>query len=283
MLRNGRVEEKSNLEIIPKNWIITVLISILRQIIGMQSKIAILWDRTLTTIALTLRKTTWTSRRTSQLRETPTANNIRKVYHTIDYDSGRNKNNQFKRKKFGSNNTSQNSSNSLARSNKFIVSNDFIFSSNQYHRGSGNLDNIMSIQDAINNTRKPNNGIINGLSNMKRRKKQQEINANEIQSFGSSFRGSNDRLPEEKHQVRDYFKTRYNSFKNSPLMGSSKGMEAHENTSLATIYKKNNGLKNFWHNSSITNTSMDNIKKNRSRDGLLQQNARQNFHLKIKK
>lgn len=100
-------------------------------------------------------------------------NSIKKVYHTIDYDIGRNKSNQLKRKKFGSNSNSQNSSNSnsLTRSNKFIVPNDFIFNTSQYQRGGNNLEGAFNIKEALNNNRKPNNnGILAGLSNMKRRK-----------------------------------------------------------------------------------------------------------------
>lgn len=120
---------------------------------------------------------------------------------------------------------------------------------------------------------------------MKRRKKQQDLNTSEIQSFSSSFRQSNDRMPiENKHQTRDYFKTKYNSFKNSPLMSSNKEVSMSNEPSLSTIYSKKPGIKNFWQHSSITNTSAANIKKNRSRDGLFQKpSVKQNLQLKLKK
>lgn len=66
-------------------------------------------------------------------------------------------------------------------------------------------------------------------------------------------------------------------------MGSSKAPAGVAENGLGTIYRKNSGLNNFWQNSSITTTSMGNIKRNRSKEGLIQQNARQNLHLKLKK
>ena len=55
-----------------------------------------------------------------------------------------------------------------------------------------------------------------------------------------------------------------------------------ENTQ-STIYNKNNGLYNFWQVNNSGENNFEGIKKNRSRDGLIQQNARQNLNLKLKK
>lgn len=212
-------------------------------------------------------------------------NNIRKVYQTIDYEAGRNRPNQLKKKKFGTNTGSNSSSNnSLTKSNKYIISNDFIFTSNQYMRSNNNFDTSLSVNEPFNNKSKPvNSGIVSGLSNMKRRKKQQEFASNNIPSFGSSFRTSNERFPENPAHNRDYIKTRYNSFKNSPLIGTTKAPGIVDGN-LATLYRdKSKGMGENWQNSSINSTSMGAIKKNRSRDGLIQQNIRQNLQLKLKK
>jgi len=173
--------------------------------------------------------------------------NMRKVYHTIDYEAGRNKGSQIKKKKFGSYNASQSSSTSgsFTRSNKFLASNDFAFNTSQYRRSNKNFDTSFDIKGVVNNQRKPiNNAIASGLSNLKRRKRQQEIGPNGVLSFRNSFHNSN--------------------------------------ASLSTLYKKNSGMNNFWINSSNANSSLNSITK-RSKEKLPPQNPRQSLHLKLKK
>ena len=213
--------------------------------------------------------------------------NIKKVYHTIDYDNGRNKIGTLKKKKSVSgNNSSESLSNSLTLRNKFIVSNDFVFNASQYNRNNKNFDTVLSIKEALNQKRKPaNSGIISGLSNMKRRKKQQEFMSQDHSIFGNSLRNSNDGLPDNNaFKGRDHLKTKYNSFKNSPLTGTGKGSNKIVDISLGTIYgKPGTGIANFWQNSALNNSSFNGIKKNRSRDGIIQPNLKQNFQLKVKK
>ena len=215
--------------------------------------------------------------------------NFKKVYHTIDYDNGRNKIGTFKKKKSVSGNNSSDSlsnSNSLTRSNKFVMSNDFVFNASQYNRNNKNFDTVLNIKEALNQKRKPANGnIISGLSNMKRRRKQQEFMSQDHSIFGNSLRNSNDGLPDNSaFRGRDHLRTKYNSFKNSPLMGSGKGSNKIADASLGTIYSKpGTGLGNFWQNSALNSSSFNGIKKNRSRDGIIQPNSKQNFQLKVKK
>ena len=50
-----------------------------------------------------------------------------------------------------------------------------------------------------------------------------------------------------------------------------------------TIYRENNGLNNFWQVSSSGENAFPGFKKNRSRDGIMQPNLRQNLNLKLKR
>ena len=79
-----------------------------------------------------------------------TTNNIRKVYHTIDYDMGRNKTNQLKKKKYISGGNSEESSNSFARSNQCLVPNDVIFSTNNYRKNSNDFETIINTKEIAN-------------------------------------------------------------------------------------------------------------------------------------
>lgn len=89
-----------------------------------------------------------------------------------------------------------------------------------------------------------NNVIATGLSNLKRRKRQQDTSSNGIMSFRNSFYSSNG--------------------------------------SLGALYKNKPANNNFWGVSSNVNSSLNNINR-RSKDKLIPQNARQSLHLKLKK
>jgi len=182
----------------------------------------------------------------SKPKEDQYMKNIRKVYHTIDYDVGRNKGSQIRKKKFGSYNGSQNSSNpgSMTRSNKFLASNDFVFNTSQYRRSNKNFDTSFEIKGVVNHQRRAsNNAIVNGLSNLKRRKKQQDLTTSGIPSFRNSFHSSN--------------------------------------ASLSTLYRNGAGANNFWANTNNVNTSLGSINK-RSKEKIIPHNARQSLHLKLK-
>jgi len=182
----------------------------------------------------------------------------------------------------GANSENSSNSNSLTRSNKFVVSNDFIFSASQFQRNNKNFDTIMSGNEPpIINRKQGNNAIISGLSNMKRRKKQQEFMSQDQSIFGNSLWSSNEGIQDTALRGRDHIRTRYNSFKNSPLMSANKNAKIND-VSLGTIYTSSR-FNNLWQNSAVSNTSFNGIKKNKSRDGLIQHNARQNLQLKIKK
>ena len=211
-------------------------------------------------------------------------NNIRKVYHTIDYDAGRNKTNQLKKKKFISGGNSEDSSNSFTRSNQCLVPNDIIFSTNQYRKNSNEFETIINAREMAN-LKKPNvNNITAGISNLKRRNKQNEMKTESFAGLGSSISNSNENLLEGKLKGRDYIKTKYNSFKSSPLTTSYKASLGTAENTQSTIYNKNNnGLSNFWQVSASGDNNLEGIKMNRSRDGLIHPNARHNLNLKLKK
>ena len=212
-------------------------------------------------------------------------NNIRKVYQTIEYEIGKTKAMNAKRKINTDHNSEESSnSNSLTRSNQFAAPNDFIFSTSQYKKNSKDFETILNIKEAANFRRKPNNqNIATGISNMKRRNRKQDLIPDVFSGFGSSFSHSNDKLPDGNMRGRDQIKTKYNSFKNSPLMSSNKSSMNMIDSNQNTIYRKNSGLNNFWQVSASGENSFLGMKKNRSRDGIMQRNLRQNLNLKLKK
>ena len=52
---------------------------------------------------------------------------------------------------------------------------------------------------------------------MKRRNKQQEMSSESFIGLGNYQTNSNERLPDGNMKTRDQIRTKYNSFKNSPL------------------------------------------------------------------
>ena len=131
---------------------------------------------------------------------------------------GRNKTNQLKKKKYISGGNSEESSNSFARSNQCLVPNDVIFSTNNYRKNSNDFETIINTKEIANLKKKPTNGnIASGISDMKRRNKQQEMSSESFIGLGNSQTNSNEKLPDGNMKTRDQMRTKYNSFKNSPL------------------------------------------------------------------
>lgn len=197
---------------------------------------------------------------------------------------GRNKTNQLKKKKYASGGHSEDSTNSLSRSNQCIVPNDIIFSTNQYRKNSAEFETIVNAREIANYNKPAMNSINAGISNLKRRNKQQELKSESFSGLGNSLASNNERLFEGKYKGRDQIKTKYNSFKNSPLNTSYKPSLGNSENTQSTIYNKNSsGVNNFWQVSTSGENNLEALNMNKSRDVIIQQNARHNLNLNLKK